>query len=85
MTSLRDIRLKMFVKDKTKEMLLQIGRNLVAERGVEALSARKLATASNSSVGMVYNIFGTMDNYNVFRKDEIKEFDNKEGLMQNAQ
>jgi len=27
---------------------------------------------------------GTMDNYNVFRKDEIKVFDNIEGLLQNA-
>ncbi len=63
MGDLKDIRLKAFVKDKTKELLLQVGRKLVVEKGVEALSARKLATAANSSVGMVYNIFGTMDNY----------------------
>ncbi len=63
MVSLKDIRLKAFVKDKTKELLLQVGRNLVVEKGVEALSARKLAMAANSSVGMVYNVFGTMDNY----------------------
>lgn len=63
MVSLKDIRLKAFVKDKTKETLLQVGRTLVVENGVEALSARKLAQAANSSVGMIYNIFGTMDNY----------------------
>lgn len=27
---------------------------------------------------------GTNENYNVFRKDEIKEFENHEGLLQNA-
>ena len=63
MVSLKDIRLKLFVKDKTKEFLLQVGRKLVVEKGVDALSARKLAQAANSSVGMVYNVFGTMDNY----------------------
>ena len=27
---------------------------------------------------------GSNDNYNVFRKDEIKEFENREGLLTNA-
>ena len=63
MVDLKDIRLKAFVKDKTKEALLKTGRRIVVEKGVEALSARKLAAEANSSVGMVYNIFGTMDNY----------------------
>lgn len=27
---------------------------------------------------------GANDNYNVFRKDEIKQFENNEGLLQNA-
>ena len=63
MVDIKDIKLKKFVKDKTKEMLLQAGRKLVIEKGIEALSARKLATFANSSVGMVYNVFGTMDNY----------------------
>ena len=63
MADIKDIKLKKFVKDKTKEMLLQAGRRLVIENGVDALSARKLATFANSSVGMVYNVFGTMDNY----------------------
>ena len=63
MVSLKDIRLKAFVKDKTRELLLRVGRKLVVEKGVDALSARKLALAANSSVGMVYNVFGTMDNF----------------------
>ena len=35
MVSLKDIRLRAFVKDKTKELLLQVGRKLVVEKGVE--------------------------------------------------
>ena len=27
---------------------------------------------------------GALENYNVFRKDEIKEFENHKGLLQNA-
>jgi AcrR family transcriptional regulator len=77
MVGLKDIRLKAFVKDKTKEILLQVGRRLVVEKGVGALSVRKLATAANSSVGMVYNVFGTMDNYiaeqNVITLTELYE------------
>ena len=77
MVSLKDIRLKAFVKDKTRELLLQTGRKLVVEKGVSALSARKLATAANSSVGMVYNVFGTMDNYvaeqNIITLNELYE------------
>lgn len=46
-----------------KETLLKCGRKLVAENGADALSARKLAQEANSSVGMIYNLFGTMDNF----------------------
>ena len=63
MTTLKDEKLKFFVKDKIKRALLVCGRKMVAEQGIEALSARKLALKSGSSVGMIYNIFGTMDNY----------------------
>lgn len=63
MASLRDIRLKAFVRNKMKETLLSCGRKLVAENGADALSARKLAQEANSSVGMIYNLFGTMDNF----------------------
>ena len=63
MVTLKDEKLKNFVKDKIRESLLACGRKMVAEEGVDALSARKLALRANSSVGMIYNIFGTMDNY----------------------
>ena len=63
MVTLKDEKLKSFVKDKIKETLLVCGRKMVAKEGVDSLSARKLALKSNSSVGMIYNIFGTMDNY----------------------
>ena len=63
MASLRDIRLKAFVRNQMKETLLKCGRKLVAENGADALSARKLAQEANSSVGMIYNLFGTMDNF----------------------
>lgn len=63
MVSLKDMRLKAFVKSQTKEALLKVGRKLVSEKGVDALSARKLAVAANSSVGVIYNLFMTMDNF----------------------
>ncbi len=63
MASLKDMRLKAFVKDKMRETLLACGRRLVAEHGVEALSARKLAANANTSVGVIYNLFGTMDDF----------------------
>lgn len=63
MATLKDEKLKSFVKDKIKETFLVCGRKMVTEEGVDALSARKLAMKSNSSVGMIYSIFGTMDNY----------------------
>jgi AcrR family transcriptional regulator len=63
MANFKDLRLKAFVQNQMKELLLKAGRQLVSEEGVEALSARKLALKANSSVGVIYNIFGTMDNY----------------------
>ncbi len=59
----KDERLKKFVHERMKKSLLVTGRKLVAEGGIEALSARKLAVKANSSVGMIYNLFGTMDSY----------------------
>ena len=63
MVNAKELRLKAFVKDKMRESLLLCGRKMVATEGAEALSARKLAAKANSSVGMIYNLFGTMDNY----------------------
>lgn len=61
MINSKDMRLKNFVREQTKEALLKCGRKLVEECGANELSARKLAGRSNSSVGMIYTIFETMD------------------------
>lgn len=63
MVTAKDIKLKAFVKEQTKKALLECGRKLVEEKGSDALSARKLAQAANSSVGMIYSIFATMDEF----------------------
>ena len=57
------LRLKKFVHDEVRKTLLRAGRRLVVEKGAEYLTARKLAEASNSSVGTIYNAFSTMENF----------------------
>lgn len=61
MTDVKSERLKLFVHGEIKKTLIKKARELVRKKGVEELSARKLAGYANSSVGMIYNIFGTMD------------------------
>ncbi len=39
---------------------------------------------SNAPVDNLNETIGANDSYNVFRKDEVKVFDNNEGLLQNA-
>jgi len=39
---------------------------------------------SNAPIEGVEETFGATENYNVFRKDEIKEFEEREALLQNA-
>lgn len=62
MTDVKSERLKLFVHSEIKKTLIKKARELVRKKGIEELSARKLAGYANSSVGMIYNIFGTMDN-----------------------
>ena len=50
-------------KDNIQKMLLEIGQKLVRVKGMEALTARKLAEASGCSVGAIYNQFSNMDNF----------------------
>ena len=50
-------------KDNIQKTLLDIGRKLVQERGMEHLTARKLSEASGCSVGAIYNQFSNMDNF----------------------
>ncbi|MBO4294373.1 MAG: TetR/AcrR family transcriptional regulator [Alphaproteobacteria bacterium] len=51
------------VKDNIQENLIQTGRDIVKQKGVEFLTARKLSEASGYSVGTIYNQFGNMDNF----------------------
>ncbi len=62
MNDVRSEKLKQFVHGEMKKTLLKRARDLVRKKGIDELSARKLAAEANSSVGMIYNIFGTMDN-----------------------
>ncbi|MBQ9034581.1 MAG: TetR/AcrR family transcriptional regulator [Alphaproteobacteria bacterium] len=50
-------------KDNIRNMLLKIGRQIVQEKGPEALTARKLSEASGCSVGAIYNQFNNMENF----------------------
>lgn len=49
------------IKDDIRQKLINAGRRLVAEKGIEFLTARKLSEASNCSIGTIYNQFGSMD------------------------
>jgi AcrR family transcriptional regulator len=44
-------------------LLIETGRDLVCEKGVAALTVRKLSEASFCSVGTIYNQFANMENF----------------------
>jgi len=50
-------------KDNIQNLLIEIGRKIVREKGTEALTVRKLSEASGCSVGAIYNQFSNMDNF----------------------
>ena len=50
-------------KDNIQENLIQTGRRIIKEQGIEFLTARKLSEASGYSVGTIYNQFTNMDNF----------------------
>lgn len=50
-------------KDNIQENLIQTGRQIIEEKGIEFLTARKLSEASGYSVGTIYNQFTNMDNF----------------------
>ena len=50
-------------KDNIQKLLIDIGRQLVREKGTDALTVRKLSEASGCSVGAIYNQFSNMDNF----------------------
>lgn len=51
------------IKDNIRQKLLETGRRLVSEKGVEYLTARKLSEASECSIGTIYNQFDNMDDF----------------------
>lgn len=54
-------------KDNIQNLLIKIGREIVREKGTEALTVRKLSEASGCSVGAIYNQFANMDNFTVIQ------------------
>ena len=48
-------------KDIIYQALMTTGRQLVREKGIDFLTARKLSDASKHSVGTIYNQFSNMD------------------------
>ena len=50
-------------KDNIRRRLLETGRNLAVEKGAEYLTARKLSEAAGCSVGAIYNMFASMDDF----------------------
>ena len=64
-------------KDNIHAALLAKGRELVHDRGVEFLTARKLSEASGYSVGTIYNQFASMDDFicaqNILTLDALEE------------
>lgn len=65
-------------KGNIQNQLIRIGRKLVKENGVEALTVRKLSEASGCSVGAIYNQFSNMDNFivvqNYMTLDELSKY-----------
>ena len=64
-------------KDNIQNLLIDIGRQIVREKGTEALTVRKLSEASGCSVGAIYNQFSNMDNFVV-----VQNFITLEALAQ---
>lgn len=54
-------------KDNIQNLLLETGRQIVREKGTDALTVRKLSEASGCSVGAIYNQFLNMDNFIVIQ------------------
>ncbi len=54
-------------KDDIQKVLIDIGRQMVREKGTDALTVRKLSEASGCSVGAIYNQFSNMDNFIVIQ------------------
>lgn len=60
-------------KNNIQNLLLNIGRKIVREKGSEYLTVRKLSEASGCSVGAIYNQFANMDNFIVLQNYKTLE------------
>ncbi len=49
--------------EELKNLAIQAGYDLIAERGFQAFSARAVATKMGYTVGTLYHVFGDLDNF----------------------
>lgn len=68
-------------KDNIQNLLIEVGRKLIREKGTEALTVRKLSEASGCSVGAIYNQFSNMDNFIIVQNFMTLEALEKEVLQ----
>ncbi|MBR1648312.1 MAG: TetR/AcrR family transcriptional regulator [Alphaproteobacteria bacterium] len=61
------------IKDNVHKKIIEAGRELVRQKGVDMLTARKLSEASGCSIGAIYNQFGGMDDF-IAEQNEITLF-----------
>lgn len=48
-------------RDRLKSAIVRTSREILARDGLDGLQARKVASASDCSVGTIYNLFGSLD------------------------
>ena len=48
-------------RDKLKEKVIHVSRDLLRENGLSGLQARKVAEGAGCSVGTIYNLYGNLD------------------------
>lgn len=65
-------------KENIQDILIKKGRELIWNKGVDFLTARKLSDLSGFSVGTIYNQFGNMESFillqNYITLDELLDF-----------
>lgn len=48
-------------RDQQKQTILRVARDILATEGLSGLQARRVAQASDCSVGTIYNLYGNLD------------------------
>ncbi|MCH9808406.1 MAG: TetR/AcrR family transcriptional regulator [Alphaproteobacteria bacterium] len=61
MPKLSQPRTKPDFREKLRKKVLQIGRNLIEQEGLEAVQARRIAKQAKCAVGSIYNIYSDLD------------------------